>query len=215
MSNHFESVHARHFDVENRQIRHLGLQHGDRVQTVLGGDRMDIMALQNARRDFAHRDGVVNRHVGHLSNIEDFELIAGVESAISTLNNLGYLCIIVTNQPVIARGELSVDQLGMIHNKMETLLGNNGAYIDGIYYCPHHPDSGFEGEIKELKFDCDCRKPKPGMLLAAKEEFNIDFSDSKFSKGHAGSTFTIETIYRCLAISLPEFNQYSKIIYYT
>lgn len=135
------------------------------------------LALQQ-KAIFIDRDGVVNRHVGHLSNIEDFELIDGVENAISTLNSLGYLCIIVTNQPVIARGELSVDQLEMIHNKMETLLGNNGAYIDGIYYCPHHPDSGFEGEIKELKFDCDCRKPKPGMLLAAKEEFNIDFSES-------------------------------------
>ncbi|WP_201290369.1 D-glycero-beta-D-manno-heptose 1,7-bisphosphate 7-phosphatase [Erysipelothrix anatis] len=127
---------------------------------------------------FIDRDGVVNRHVGHLSNINDFELIKGVEDAISTLNNLGYLCIIVTNQPVIARGELSVNQLEMIHNKMETLLGNHGAYLDGIYYCPHHPDSGFEGEISELKFDCDCRKPKPGLLLAAKEEFNIDFSRS-------------------------------------
>ena len=61
---------------------------------------------------------------------------------------------------------------------METLLGNEGAYIDAIYYCPHHPDSGFEGEIKELKVDCYCRKPKPGLLFKAAEEFNIDLNNS-------------------------------------
>ena len=65
-----------------------------------------------------------------------------------------------------------------IHNKLETLLGNEGAYIDALYYCPHHPDSGFEGEIKELKVDCDCRKPKPGLLFKAAEEFNIDLNNS-------------------------------------
>ena len=59
---------------------------------------------------------------------------------------------------------------------METLLGQEGAYIDGIYFCPHHTDKGFEGEVPELKIDCDCRKPKPGMLLKAAEDFNIDLS---------------------------------------
>lgn len=58
------------------------------------------------------------------------------------------------------------------------MLGQNGAYIDKIYYCPHHPDKGFEGEIKELKIDCDCRKPKIGMLEEAKRDFNIDFNKS-------------------------------------
>ena len=61
---------------------------------------------------------------------------------------------------------------------METLLGKEGAYLDRIYYCPHHPDKGYEGEIAELKFDCGCRKPKPGMLLEAAEDFNIDLSMS-------------------------------------
>lgn len=84
----------------------------------------------------------------------------------------------ITNQPVIARGELSVEELGEIHNKMETLLGQKGAYIDGIFYCPHHPDKGYEGEIKEFKINCDCRKPKPGMLLQAKADFNIDLEQS-------------------------------------
>lgn len=68
--------------------------------------------------------------------------------------------------------------LDEIHNKMESLLGLDGCYIDGLYYCPHHPHKGYEGEIPELKFDCDCRKPKPGMLLKAAEDFNISLEDS-------------------------------------
>ena len=77
-----------------------------------------------------------------------------------------------------ARGEVSFDELKCIHNKMETLLGLDGAYIDGIYFCPHHPNKGYEGEVPELKFNCECRKPKPGMLLKAAEDFNIDLSQS-------------------------------------
>ena len=84
----------------------------------------------------------------------------------------------MTNQPVIARGEVSWDELNKIHRKMQTLLGQEGAYIDGIYVCPHHPDKGFEGERPEYKFDCECRKPKPGLLLQAAKDFNIDLSQS-------------------------------------
>ena len=127
---------------------------------------------------FLDRDGTINKYVGFLRNIEDFELIDGVADAIKKINASGYLAIIVTNQPVIARGEITIPQLNEIHNKMETLLGQNGAYIDGLYYCPHHPHKGYEGEISELKFDCNCRKPKPGMLLKAAADFNIDLSQS-------------------------------------
>ena len=84
----------------------------------------------------------------------------------------------VTNQPVIARGEVTWDKLQEIHNKMETELGKQGAYLDAIYYCPHHPHKGYEGEIPELKFDCDCRKPKPGMLIKAAQDLNIDLEKS-------------------------------------
>lgn len=84
----------------------------------------------------------------------------------------------ITNQPVIARGEVTREELQIIHNKMETLLGEHGAYLDAIYYCPHHPDKGFEGEVPELKFECECRKPKPGLILKAAKDFNIDLSKS-------------------------------------
>ena len=99
-------------------------------------------------------------------------------AAIRKINEAGYLAIVVTNQPVIARGEVSFEELEEIHNKMETLLGKEGAYLDAIYYCPHHPHKGYEGERPELKIECDCRKPKPGMLFKAAEDFNIDLSQS-------------------------------------
>lgn len=127
---------------------------------------------------FLDRDGTINKYVGFLRNIDDFELIDGVAEAIRKINESGYLAIVVTNQPVIARGEVSFAELEEIHNKMETLLGKEGAYLDAIYYCPHHPHKGYEGERPELKIDCECRKPKPGMLLKAAEDFNIDLSQS-------------------------------------
>ena len=127
---------------------------------------------------FLDRDGTINKSVGFLKNIDEFELLPGVTEAIRRINDSGYLCIVVTNQPVVARGEITVEELQEIHNAMETLLGEEGAYIDDLYYCPHHPDKGFTGEIPELKIDCECRKPKPGMLLKAAEDFNIDLSSS-------------------------------------
>ncbi|MGN6711787.1 D-glycero-beta-D-manno-heptose 1,7-bisphosphate 7-phosphatase [Anaerocolumna jejuensis] len=127
---------------------------------------------------FLDRDGTINIYKNFISDPDDFELIDGVAEAIAILNQKGFLVIVVTNQPVIARGECSLDTLQEIHNKMETLLGQKGAYVDGIYFCPHHPDKGFPGERSEYKIDCNCRKPKPGMLLQAAEKYNIDLLNS-------------------------------------
>lgn len=127
---------------------------------------------------FLDRDGTINKYVGFLREIEQFELLPNTSEAIKKINDSGYLAIVVTNQPVVARGEVTFEQLDQIHNKMETLLGKDGAYLDGIYFCPHHPHKGFEGEIPELKVECECRKPKPGMLLQAAKDFNIDLSKS-------------------------------------
>lgn len=127
---------------------------------------------------FLDRDGTINRYVGFLRNIDEFELLPGVAEAIRKINLSGYLAIVVTNQPVVARGEVSCEELDEIHNKMETLLGAKGAYIDGLYYCPHHPHKGYRGEVARLKINCGCRKPKPGMLLLAASDFNIDLASS-------------------------------------
>lgn len=146
----------------------------------------DLLSGKVERRSLSHkqkaifldRDGTINKYVGFLRDINQFELTESSAEAIKTINKSEYLAIVVTNQPVIARGEVSFEQLDEIHQKMETLLGKEGAFIDGLYFCPHHPDSGFKGEVKELKIDCDCRKPKPGMLLQAAKDFNIDLSRS-------------------------------------
>ena len=136
-------------------------------------------SLRNKQKAiFLDRDGTINKLVGYVRGVDDFELIAGASEALKKINESGFLAIVITNQPVIARGETTRQELCEIHNKMETLLGNDGAYLDGIYYCPHHPDKGFEGEIPELKINCDCRKPKPGLILKAAEDFNVDLAKS-------------------------------------
>ncbi len=127
---------------------------------------------------FLDRDGTINRYVGFLKDLNQFELLDGVSEAVKLINQSGYLAIVVTNQPVVARGDVSFEKLHLIHNKMETLLGQDGAYLDKIYFCPHHPDSGFKGEVKALKIDCQCRKPKPGLLYRAEQDLNIDLSES-------------------------------------
>lgn len=127
---------------------------------------------------FLDRDGTINKTSGFLRDVNDFELIDGVAEAIKQINKSGYLAVVVTNQPVIARGECSFEQLQEIHNKMETLLGKEGAFIDGLFLCPHHTDKGFEGERIEYKIDCDCRKPKVGLFLQAQQTLNIDLSQS-------------------------------------
>lgn len=130
------------------------------------------------RAIFLDRDGTLNREVPFLSDIDQFELVDGACEAVRKINESGMLAIVVTNQPVIARGEATFEQVEEIHRKMETLLGAGGAYLDAIYYCPHHPHRGYAGERTELKIECDCRKPKAGMLLKAAEKFNINLSES-------------------------------------
>ena len=130
------------------------------------------------RAVFLDRDGTINTENGFVKSLEDFTLIDGAAEAIKKINAQGYLAIVITNQPVIARGDLDFETLDLIHMKMETLLGMEGAFIDDLFFCPHHPDKGFPGERPEFKIDCDCRKPKPGMILRAAEKYNVDLSKS-------------------------------------
>lgn len=154
----------------------------DRYYAVIEDIKSGKVSAKNLKNKqkaiFLDRDGTINKYVGFLTDINEFELLDGVADAIQMINESGYLAIVVTNQPVIARGEVSVGELQEIHNKMETLLGQSGAYIDDIFYCPHHPHKGYEGERPEYKIECECRKPKPGMLFAAAEKYNIDLRES-------------------------------------
>ena len=148
------------------------------VNDYLAG-RIQARNLKNKQRAiFLDRDGTLNKFVGFLRDINDLELLSGVAEAVRKINLSGFLAIVITNQPVIARGEVTFNELENIHNKLECLLGEQGAFLDAIYFCPHHPDKGFEGEIPELKIKCSCRKPEPGMIFKAAEKFNIELKNS-------------------------------------
>ena len=149
------------------------------VEEDIKSGKVKSRNLKNKQKAvFLDRDGTINKYVGFLTKPEQFELIPGVAEAIKKINKSGYLAIVITNQPVIARGDCTWEELQEIHNKMETELGRAGAFVDAIYICPHHKDKGFEGERPEYKFDCDCRKPKPGLLFRAANDFNIDLPKS-------------------------------------
>lgn len=154
----------------------------ERYNEVIADIRSGLVKKRNLsdqqKAFFLDRDGTINEYVGFLTDIEDMKLLDGAAKAISQINKSGYLVIIVTNQPVIARGEVSIEELNEIHNKLETLLGQEGAYVDDIIYCPHHPDKGFKGERIEFKKECMCRKPKSGMLLMAAKKYNINLEQS-------------------------------------
>jgi len=134
---------------------------------------------QNKRKAiFLDRDGVINKEKPNLYKIEDFDLYDFAAEAILKINKSNFLAVVVTNQPVVAKGLCSFIQLNEIHNKLETLLGLQNAFVDRIYFCPHHPEKGFEGEIVDLKTNCSCRKPNVGMINQAITELNIDISGS-------------------------------------
>lgn len=125
---------------------------------------------------FFDRDGVLNEEVGYLWQVEKFKWIDGAREAIKFCNERGLLAVVVTNQGGIARGYYTAREVDALHAFMQRELSEIGAHIDAFYYCPHHPD--FSGE-------CDCRKPKPGMILRACRELDINpaqsilFGDSK------------------------------------
>ena len=151
----------------------------DKVSNDFVNGKIERSKLINkSKAVFIDRDGTINKEVNHLSNINDFELICRSASAIKRFNLNEFLTCVVTNQPVVARGECTNETIYEIHKKLETLIGKDGAYLDRIYFCPHHPDSGYINEIKELKIDCNCRKPKLGMINQAVSDLNIDLKVS-------------------------------------
>ncbi len=156
----------------------------DRLSAVTEDVKNGVVAGHSLKRKqkavFLDRDGTINEYVGFLTRAAQFNLLPGVAEAVAKLNASRYLTIVATNQPVVARGECSFKELEQIHMKMETELGKQSAYLDDIFFCPHHPHKGYEGEVPSLKIDCDCRKPKIGMLKLAAEKYNIDLSQSYY-----------------------------------
>jgi mannose-1-phosphate guanylyltransferase / phosphomannomutase len=168
----------------------------DRLEKVEGdflSKKVKLLNSENKRKAiFIDRDGVINKEVDNLRSVDEFELINDVPEALGMINNSNYLAIVITNQPVVAKGWCSFEELNKIHNKMHTELGYHNVFLDRVYYCPHHPEYGFDGEIKELKIDCYCRKPKIGLIEKAVSDYNIDLDGSYF----IGDTTTdIKTAY--------------------
>ena len=153
-----------------------------RYKAVCDDYDMNLIAIKNLENNqkaiFLDRDGTINKHKEFITKPDQIELIEGSAEAIKKINEAGYLAVLITNQPVLARGECSIEQLGDIHKRLERLLGENGAYLDDILFCPHHPDKGFDGERLEYKIECTCRKPKPGLIYEAAKKYNIDLAKS-------------------------------------
>lgn len=156
----------------------------NRYHSVCKDVEAGIVKAKNLRNPqkcvFLDRDGTINKYVGFARDLNQIELEENSSIGLKDINKSSFISIVITNQPVIARGEVTFEQLREINNKIETLLGKDGTYFDDLFFCPHHPDRGFDGEVPSLKFDCDCRKPKIGLLLQAKEKYNIDLTKSFF-----------------------------------
>ena len=129
---------------------------------------------------FLDRDGTINKYIPYIDKIEDFEILDGVSQAIRMINDSEWLAIVVTNQPQVARGQLTENDIVAMHDKMEKLLEQDNAKIDGIYYCPHSPVGSFNEGNKEYQINCLCRKPQKGLYLQAQKDFKINLENSIF-----------------------------------
>ena len=161
-------------------IKDLGTpQRLDKVSDHLRRGVVDRATLASAQPCvFLDRDGTLNEPRGHIRRAEDLVLLPHAAEAVRRLNDAEYRVALVTNQPVLARGECTSAELRAIHGKLDMALAKDGAFLDRLYVCPHHPDAGHPGEVPELKIACDCRKPNAGMILTAARDLNADLSRS-------------------------------------
>ena len=123
---------------------------------------------------FIDRDGTINEQMGYINHISRFVLLPGTAEGIRLLNRHQYLAIIVSNQSGVARGYFPMELIDRVHLHMKDLLAKEGASIDGIFFCPHYP----RGSVPEYSVECDCRKPRTGLIQKACEEFDIDMKNS-------------------------------------
>lgn len=126
------------------------------------------------RAVFIDRDGTISEEVGYVNHPSRFRLLPGSAGAVRLLNENGWLAILVTNQAGVARGYFAEEMIEQVHDRLNADLEREGARLDAIYYCPHHPTVG----EAPYRSDCDCRKPKPGLILRAVSEFDIDLAQS-------------------------------------
>jgi D-glycero-D-manno-heptose 1,7-bisphosphate phosphatase len=123
---------------------------------------------------FMDRDGTISEEVGYVNHPSRYRLFGYTAAAVKLLNDNGWLAIVVTNQAGVARGYFSEDMIGQIHDRVREELRRESAQLDAIYYCAHHPSVG----EPPYRLDCDCRKPKPGLIQRAATDFEIDLERS-------------------------------------
>lgn len=154
----------------------------DRFYEVEHDLKSGMVAARNLSKKqkavFLDRDGVINEDIGLVYKPTQIRLIDGVAEALNYIHSKGFLAVVVTNQSVIARNLCTFEELATINATIETLLGKEHAYLDGLYLCPHHPDWGYPEERKEYKTKCSCRKPAPGLIINAAKNLNIDIGES-------------------------------------
>ena len=168
--------------VSSEYIKDLGTPGRlDKAEAALGRGAVARASYRYPQRAvFIDRDGTVNLERGFIRRAEDLEVFPFVGEALKRLNDAEYRTVLVTNQPVLARGEATPADLRRIHGRLDAEVAQHKAFFDAKYVCPHHPDSGFPGEVKALKVVCDCRKPAPGLILRAAHDMNIDLAQSWF-----------------------------------
>ncbi len=152
-----------------------------KVRTAWNNGVVQRASLKNKQRAvFIDRDGTINEDVGHLSNAEALIVFPFVGPALRRLNDNEWRALVITNQPVLARGDVDPEGMRRIHARLDSEVAKSGAFFDGLFMCPHHPDRGFPGEVLHLKISCDCRKPSPGLIFSARDNLNIDLTNSWF-----------------------------------
>ncbi|XWN31169.1 MAG: HAD-IIIA family hydrolase [Devosia sp.] len=150
-----------------------------RAEAALRAGEVAAKSYSNRQRAvFIDRDGVINREVDGITRPDDLDVLPGVAAAIGALNRSTFLAIVATNQPLIAKGFATEGEVDAVHAALDNALAEEGAYLDDLMMCPHHPESGHDGEVEILKVVCQCRKPQPGMLFEAAARHNIDLERS-------------------------------------
>lgn len=151
----------------------------ERARTDFMSGRVASRSYRRQQRAiFLDRDGVLNREIDGVLSPDMLELMPDAGESVKRINRSEFLAICVTNQPAVAKGFMTFDDLKLVHWRLDADLAKSGGYLDDLLFCPHHPERGFPNEVVSLKIDCGCRKPKPGMLLAAAERHNIDLRQS-------------------------------------
>jgi D-glycero-D-manno-heptose 1,7-bisphosphate phosphatase len=161
---------------------------------------------------FLDRDGTINEEMGYINHEDRFKVFDFVPSAVRILNGLNYKVIIITNQSGVARGYFTEELLSKVHRNLIRELNDKGAHLDKIYYCPHHPSEG----VEEYRKDCNCRKPKTGMIELAKKDFDINMNRSimvgdRFKDMVFGRKLGLKTIFVLTGYGLGEYTYQRKL----